>query len=865
MNINLKNSFKYLKLLVVILAPVLLTACDNAAAYTAPKATIGIIMEVFGTLQGNGDATTIFQMMIKYFNMGMSVTFSIVMSYGVVDFVARGSAANAMQSSKSLLLQLVMFSVGLGFMMPIGNGGYSFAQRSIFTIVEYGVSTANTVFKEVVSDESTVPIFAAMSTTEDTSHDADGNYTAQQEQTILANYSVVFDTLVSNYKDQLSTSKAFSKDYTVTANVGSGLAHGLSGDSTDPQNIVDSEFTLAAKKQACYNYYSVPANRLTSADSTDCDSLGVSQVSVGKENTTSDSTAGVASGNRPLHASLTALAAGAIESVANAYISAQSYTPPSSPDAQPAEPTAGSVAENMQWMDLGEAILKLAAAKPNSQPDDKDTVKNISFDVFKVDDSGTTEVSSCLSRFDPTTGAVTFTGNDVSSCAAASTDPDLSPTFDAAVNFPNTIVTYGIADAIKSLQDSIDAKNILNQEQRAEARGATPPGGGDPIYNDRRDDLKNFSAEVPRLNPLNPYGWIFSDVMDGTVSSLYNSSFFNQDSMTAESVSRQSDPFTTAMTFGKSCLSEIGTIWGSIMGVTFGIGILMAICQCESPMGNVLTVFYQAVKPLFALIITVLASAGLIMGYWLPIFPSILWAFMLGGWLISLGEAIVSAPLICLGLTHPDDHDLLGRAEQGIMLLLSVFVRPVLLVLGMLGALAVTYAGLFLMNRSIAVVLHCFSGSALTNQPGMVFSLVDGIHSFCKDDMSIIIIFPGLMAVYGIAVYNVVTFSFALGPNLVRAVNRWIGIPEVSDYNAMDYAKATAGAMGKIGGFAGQGFTDGASGGASAVLGLYNGRKQIAGGAKMAYQGTKRLAGKVPGGIRAGAQATISGFKSLFS
>ena len=43
----------------------------------------------------------------------------------------------------------------------------------------------------------------------------------------------------------------------------------------------------------------------------------------------------------------------------------------------------------------------------------------------------------------------------------------------------------------------------------------------------------------------------------------------------------------------------------------------------------------------------------------------------------------------CIGATHPEGHDLLGKSEQAVMLLLSIFIRLATMIIGFLLAITI--------------------------------------------------------------------------------------------------------------------------------------------------------------------------------
>lgn len=67
---------------------------------------------------------------------------------------------------------------------------------------------------------------------------------------------------------------------------------------------------------------------------------------------------------------------------------------------------------------------------------------------------------------------------------------------------------------------------------------------------------------------------------------------------------------------------------------------------------------------------------------------------------------MVAAPLICFGLKHSEGHDFLGEAKQILMILLGAFLRPVLMVIGLIAGMILSYVSLRI------IVYTTFSGLA---------------------------------------------------------------------------------------------------------------------------------------------------------
>ena len=73
---------------------------------------------------------------------------------------------------------------------------------------------------------------------------------------------------------------------------------------------------------------------------------------------------------------------------------------------------------------------------------------------------------------------------------------------------------------------------------------------------------------------------------------------------------------------------------------------------------------------------------GFLMAILIPIYPVLIFIVGVFAWLVSVVEALFAAPIIALGLAHPDGHDFFGKSTDAVLLILSSALRPILMVLG---------------------------------------------------------------------------------------------------------------------------------------------------------------------------------------
>jgi defect-in-organelle-trafficking protein DotA len=108
----------------------------------------------------------------------------------------------------------------------------------------------------------------------------------------------------------------------------------------------------------------------------------------------------------------------------------------------------------------------------------------------------------------------------------------------------------------------------------------------------------------------------------------------------------------------------------------------------------------------------IMAGVGFITAYYVPMLPYLIFTFGTIGWLIAVIEAMVAAPLVALGVTHPEGHDAFGKGEQALMILMNVFLRPSLMIIGFIGGIALSYVGIWVLNAGFGHAIEYLTGGA---------------------------------------------------------------------------------------------------------------------------------------------------------
>ena len=108
----------------------------------------------------------------------------------------------------------------------------------------------------------------------------------------------------------------------------------------------------------------------------------------------------------------------------------------------------------------------------------------------------------------------------------------------------------------------------------------------------------------------------------------------------------------------------------------------------------------SSIAPIFSSLFLALLLPGATLSTYLPMLPYILWIGVVLGWAILLIEAMVAAPLWAIVHLAPDGDGVVGRGGQGYMLVLSLVLRPPLMVIGLAAAFVLMKPIGFLVNST---------------------------------------------------------------------------------------------------------------------------------------------------------------------
>lgn len=174
-----------------------------------------------------------------------------------------------------------------------------------------------------------------------------------------------------------------------------------------------------------------------------------------------------------------------------------------------------------------------------------------------------------------------------------------------------------------------------------------------------------------------------------------------------------------------------------------------------------------ALSSMFLSIMMIGLTAGFVLYYIIPFLPFIYFYFAVGGWVKSVFEAMVGVPLWALAHLRIDGNGLPGeQAANGYFLIFEIFVRPILCVFGLLGAMAIFAAQ--------ARVLHDIFNLVVLNLTGYSEDTAAPAVAGIEYDRGVIDEFF-FTIVYTMILYMMATASFKLIDLIPNYIMRWMG------------------------------------------------------------------------------------------
>ncbi len=213
---------------------------------------------------------------------------------------------------------------------------------------------------------------------------------------------------------------------------------------------------------------------------------------------------------------------------------------------------------------------------------------------------------------------------------------------------------------------------------------------------------------------------------------------------------------------GASKLAALGTAAFSYF--TPGLpGVISSIGDVGAQLATLITMTNLTMSlvwlPLVFFVLVTLFTNAVLFALIIPLTPFILfWAGKIA-WLLLIIEALVAAPVVALGIVYPEGHEVFGKAEPAIQIMLNLVLRPVLMVFGLITAIILTY---------LVIAISAKGFHAVATQISNVYGTSS--DSYVTGTLNLLLVFM-YASFIGLAFYKCFSLIYILPDKILH----WVG------------------------------------------------------------------------------------------
>lgn len=204
-----------------------------------------------------------------------------------------------------------------------------------------------------------------------------------------------------------------------------------------------------------------------------------------------------------------------------------------------------------------------------------------------------------------------------------------------------------------------------------------------PVYN------AILGAVVPPLMIL--FAFILAPII-GLSANAFNSAL---NIMRTEGV----NPIMALAQMGVEFIDSVGDTW-----------VMIVIEVISNPITIVTLFLLILLAPIIFAWMGIMVTVGFTAAFYVPFVPFLVFTFAAIGWLIAVIEGMVAAPIVALGVLNPEGQDdVFGKGDHALMLLLNMFLRPSLMIIGYMLGIGMSYVGVWILNAGFNITFKDMS------------------------------------------------------------------------------------------------------------------------------------------------------------
>lgn len=226
------------------------------------------------------------------------------------------------------------------------------------------------------------------------------------------------------------------------------------------------------------------------------------------------------------------------------------------------------------------------------------------------------------------------------------------------------------------------------------------------------------------------------------------------------------NPIMKIQLLGNEIQHLIILFWEIQLAIMTITALLAAICSAQNPAFLAFQFLgFYVIGPILALL-GLLYIPSIVMAVYIPLIPYIIFFFSALGWLIAVIETMIAAPLVSLGLVHPEG-EILGRAAPAVELITNVFMRPTLMLFGMMAAMILSHVMVNYLNSFYGMAVASILGGATDEMGGYARTMASWAVSTVE--------WAAYIIIYVILVIQILNRCFSLIHIFPDKILSWIG------------------------------------------------------------------------------------------
>lgn len=233
------------------------------------------------------------------------------------------------------------------------------------------------------------------------------------------------------------------------------------------------------------------------------------------------------------------------------------------------------------------------------------------------------------------------------------------------------------------------------------------------------------------------FSYLFGDLVDGAVEKI------------SEDIARGDathDPIMSMASYGSWLTSMCELLFWSVLGLYMASWVGGSILNLFIPSDtNTMTSVFNFLLLIVFLLIGLLYLAGLTLALYIPLIPYFVFTFAAFSWIILVIEAILGAPLIALSLIVPSEDEI-GKTGHAVVILLGLFLRPALMIVGFIFAVQLLFVAIKMLNFGFWEALLSSTGASggigLFAMIAVLVLYVGIVTAFVHEAFSLIYVLP---------------------------------------------------------------------------------------------------------------------------